>query len=232
MWLSGLQVVVASLLLIFLCVRAEEFDKVDVLVCIETLCPDSKKYIITELDPTYIALRDIIELTFVPYGNAVINEEEHTVECQHYEEECSANSYEQCAIYYYPEPEQYLPFATCLAAVSNEDLVTGDEQIFEDCAVQSSLDWPLIRDCHDDEKLSWDLQVDAAIKTPDYHTYVPWTEVNGEVINWFDGEELGRAICGAYEGYYSKCYCSESDLGSNIGCSLKNSEERAYAEIQ
>ena len=39
----------------------------------------------------------------VPYGNAAINYTNQSVTCQHGPQECSANSYEQCGIYLYPD---------------------------------------------------------------------------------------------------------------------------------
>ena len=48
----------------------------------------------------------------VPFGNAKF--ENGQLVCQHGEEECKANSWEQCAIHLYPEFEQYFPFYLCI----------------------------------------------------------------------------------------------------------------------
>ena len=46
----------------------------------------------------------------VPYGNAQIDTATETVTCQHGELECSANSYEQCGMYLYPDQNVWMPY--------------------------------------------------------------------------------------------------------------------------
>ena len=46
----------------------------------------------------------------VPYGNAQIDVATETVTCQHGELECSANSYEQCGMYLYPDQNVWMPY--------------------------------------------------------------------------------------------------------------------------
>lgn len=160
--------------------------------------PDSKEFILTELDSTYASLGEYFDLEYVPYGNADIDYDTQTVRCQHGEAECSGNSFEQCAIAIYDyDADKYLPYASCLASKPVDVLEEGD-MAYKSCAEKTSLDWSLIKSCHDDEDISWTLQMSAAENTPSYVTYVPWVEVNGEVIDWFEGESLSEAICMAY----------------------------------
>ena len=121
--------------------------------------PDSKEFILEELDQTYAILGDYFKLLFVPFGNASTDSDSKTVECQHGDFECSGNSYEQCSIFLYPNPDAYLPYVSCLASLSNDEL--EEELAYENCAEKASLDWPSIKNCHDNEELSWKLQLKA-----------------------------------------------------------------------
>lgn len=161
-------------------------------------------------------------MTFVPYGNADLDEEAQTVDCQHGDAECSANSYEQCSIAIYLDPDLYLPYISCLASFSNG--VLEKKWPFQTCAENSSLDWQLISSCHDDSNISWQLQLESDSLTPDYHTYVPWVEVNGNIIDWFNGESLGKAICDEYpeDNKPEPCRCvNDSNAIVSFDCSVK-----------
>ena len=54
----------------------------------------------------------IMNLTIVPYGNAHLDGD--TVTCQHGDDECSGNSWEQCAIAHYPDSVDHFPFCKLL----------------------------------------------------------------------------------------------------------------------
>ena len=129
---------------------------VPVLVCTEALCPGCEAFVSGDLYPAFQAVGDIMNLTFVPYGNTKIDLDTQTVTCQHGEEECSANTYEQCAIYKNPATADHLPFINCLAS-KNSALLNLDST-FEKCAEKASLDFYQIKACHDDEDLAWQLQ--------------------------------------------------------------------------
>ena len=54
----------------------------------------------------------IMNVTLVPFGNSKFNGAE--LECQHGEDECTANSWEQCAITLYPKFSTHWPFYLCV----------------------------------------------------------------------------------------------------------------------
>ena len=67
----------------------------------EALCIDCFHFVLEDLIPTYQLLGDeIIDLELVPFGNAqIVDKQSRTIQCQHGDAECDANSWEQCAIY-------------------------------------------------------------------------------------------------------------------------------------
>ena len=174
----------------------------------EALCSGCKMFVDEQLSPVYEALgATVIDLQVIPFGNAeyVPDKEDPSkmiLECQHGKAECDANSYEQCvSLLLYPYPQRYLPFIHCLY----DELPMGysddlfDRSIYADCARKSALDWKAIADCHDNELQSTALQQIAFALTPDYHTYVPWIEVNGEHVEIEEDDSLLKAVCKAYQ---------------------------------
>ena len=114
--------------------------------------PGCEQFIQTHLKETYDALGpSVMDLTVIPYGNALIDTTGQTVQCQHGEGECDANIYELCAIRAYPDPQQYVPFLECMAG----QLTPGyrkekydPPKEFQECAATAHMFWPSIRDCH------------------------------------------------------------------------------------
>ena len=161
--------------------------------------PDCQNYFQTQIEPSLQILQDanIVNLTLVPFGNAEIDSTRQIVMCQHGLDECDANSYEQCVISLNPSPSQYLPVLFC--AESNFSRGTKNDLdpsiIFEYCA--SGLDFALIKGCHDNPVISWELQEEASKLTPSYHTAVPWVEINGMQID-VENTILSEEICTSY----------------------------------
>ena len=117
--------------------------------------------------------------------------------CQHGEDECSGNSYEQCAIDVYPDPKDYLPFITCFDQKSGQGAL---DDMMEGCATTASLDWSKIKSCHDDADHAWSLQVAAAAATPEDHTYVPWVVINGKQYDLEVETDFLGYVCNEYQG--------------------------------
>ena len=147
---------------------------------IESLCIDSKEYILQELMPTFASpLSEVMDLDVIVFGNAHLHTADQTVTCQHGEAECDANVYEQCAIDNYIYPSRYLPFLACLFVslpMGHAD-TPYDASLFAACAREAALDFGALQTCHD--KDAWPMQVQSAAKTPSDHTYVPWLVVEG-----------------------------------------------------
>lgn len=132
----------------------------------------------------------IMNLTMVPYGNAQINARGE-VTCQHGEDECKGNRWEQCAIAHYPDPVDHFPFYYCMEE-KGDSMLDG----VEDCAKEASMDYDTLSTCFNGDE-STALQAAAAAATPDDHSYVPWVEINGKEAQT---EAFLYQVCNAYTG--------------------------------
>jgi interferon gamma-inducible protein 30 len=166
----------------------------------EALCTGCAHFMLESLIPTYDKLGgDVIDLEWVPFGNAKLLDADHILECQHGEAECDANSWEQCAVYVYKDkPQVYLNMLKCLekALPMGHQDTPFDESIFQKCA-GCCTDFSKIKECHDNPMLAWQLQSQANQATPDDHQYVPWVVVNGQFLD-VENDDLLQVICKEY----------------------------------
>ncbi|KAJ8719538.1 hypothetical protein PYW08_011713 [Mythimna loreyi] len=74
-------------------------QKILVTVYYESQCPDSKEFIIEQLQPTINLLHKYLLLKLVPFGKASsINKGYNGFECQHGPTECTGNIVQSCAL--------------------------------------------------------------------------------------------------------------------------------------
>ncbi|KAK8720600.1 hypothetical protein OTU49_013216, partial [Cherax quadricarinatus] len=74
--------------------------RVKIEVYFESLCPDSVHFFTHQLYPTWLDLRDIMDLVFVPFGKARATPTgtgDYEFECQHGPDECYGNKVMSCA---------------------------------------------------------------------------------------------------------------------------------------
>mmetsp|Transcript_20070 Transcript_20070/g.28261 ORF Transcript_20070/g.28261 Transcript_20070/m.28261 type:complete len:142 (+) Transcript_20070:209-634(+) len=135
------------------------------------------------------------------------------VSCQHGEEECEGNRWEQCAIAHYPDASEYFPFYYCMES-------EGDNMLshVKDCAAKANMDYDTLSTCYNSEE-SDDLQKKAAEMTPSDHQYVPWVLVNGEKSP-SDGDQILEEVCNAYKGTPPKACSSLEKSKKWKRCSL------------
>ena len=151
------------------------------------------------LKETLDAVGDIMNVTLVPFGNARYVGTK--LECQHGEDECKANSWEQCAISLYPEFSKHWPFYLCIEQ-SEKSCGEGAGPCVlkhtKSCAESAGLDYSSLKACVDSPTESAALQEAAYKATPADHSYVPWVVVNGKLSA--DSDELLKEVCKAYKG--------------------------------
>lgn len=135
---------------------------------------------------------DIMNVTLVPFGNA--RYVGGKLQCQHGPEECTANSYEQCAIDAYPDFATHYPFYLCMEKAGSKMVSEAAK-----CAKSASLDFALISECVNDPTKSAALQEKFSALTPSDHKYTPWVLVNG-TISPSNGDKLLEEVCTAYTG--------------------------------
>ena len=133
-----------------------------------------------------------MNVTLVPFGNA--RYEKGKLECQHGPDECTANSYEQCAIDAYPDFKSHYPFYLCMEKAGSKMVAQAKK-----CATESGLDFDKIKSCVDDPDMSAALQKKFAALTPSDHKYTPWVVVNG-TLSKSNGDKLLEEVCAAYTG--------------------------------
>lgn len=74
-------------------------DVLNITVYYESECPYSKNFFQTQLKPSYNLLKDLVHMTYVPYGKASFTKSGTKIyfTCQHGQRECEGNMWELCA---------------------------------------------------------------------------------------------------------------------------------------
>jgi len=195
-------------------------EPVSVSLYYESFCPGCQGFILKELYPAVQNISSIMNVTLVPYGNAKTSGKE--VKCQHGEEECEGNMWENCAIKLNPEFSDYFPFIHCMEKASSKML---DE--VRRCARTSGLEYGKLEECYKFEGKS--LLIEAGKRTPT-HSYVPWVEVDGKHSTEAENN-LVKTVCELYKGEKPQG-CSEDFLlmeSHNVETCPDNEKECAYA---
>jgi interferon gamma-inducible protein 30 len=178
---------------------ASSAPAVQVSVYVEALCPYCKAHTNEQLVPTYAQLGSkVMDLKVVVFGNARIDLTNKTVQCQHGEAECDANSYDQCAVDIYPYPDRYLPYVTCLfnSMPMGKHTEPFSKAVFASCARYAALDAHALQECRDDPERVWELQKQSAAMNPSELNHVPWVELNGEYLDL--EQDLLASVCKIY----------------------------------
>mmetsp|Transcript_15700 Transcript_15700/g.28194 ORF Transcript_15700/g.28194 Transcript_15700/m.28194 type:complete len:144 (-) Transcript_15700:447-878(-) len=123
------------------------------------------------------------------------------ISCQHGEQECEGNRWEQCAIAHYPDQNEHFEFYYCMEKEADQMLTKVDY-----CAKQAGMDYEVLQKCYNSAE-SAALQKKAAAMTPSDHKYVPWVVVNGKK-SASDGDRILQEVCDAYTGNPPKACAS------------------------
>ncbi|XP_062888429.1 gamma-interferon-inducible lysosomal thiol reductase-like isoform X1 [Mobula hypostoma] len=146
----------------------------------ESLCPDCRAFMEDELCPTWARMKEFLNLTLVPFGNAEVTQSTPSQQfrCQHGERECFGNMIQSCMIYHLKNTSSYLPVICCME--SARTVLMAAQQCLQEHA--PSMSWEIISDCVD-EDLGSQLMYQNAERTSELeppHNYVPWILINGE----------------------------------------------------
>jgi interferon gamma-inducible protein 30 len=151
-----------------------------------------------------------MNVTLVPFGNSKFNGTE--LECQHGKDECTANSWEQCAITLYPQFSTHWPFYLCVetaAKACGEGAGPCVLPKIEGCATGAGLDYTMLSGCVGDKRRASRLQHEFAALTPSDHSYVPWVVVEGKPLK--NSEALVKHVCKKYTGANKPAACAKAE---------------------
>ncbi|KAF5273398.1 hypothetical protein FQA39_LY07415 [Lamprigera yunnana] len=120
-------------------------DTLKVSIYYEALCPDSARFITTQLHSTYEKIGFFLEVDLVPYGKAsqTLKNNKWHFKCQHGPEECIGNKQQACALAKIDDQWKVVQFVNCL--MSNYDPV--DKKLIEECATALEISAARIFNC-------------------------------------------------------------------------------------
>ncbi|CAF2144962.1 unnamed protein product [Rotaria magnacalcarata] len=193
--------------------KTNDNDRVNFTIYYESLCADCRQFIITQVWFAFQAISDIVNLTFIPYGNAheIYRPETKLYQfyCQHGPDECYGNLIHTCVIASYLETQQHMPFIYCM-----DSIVDDVEKVARQCAQNTSIDFEKVANCTN-SRMGNQLQHVYATQTE--HTkptqaFVPWVTLNGnhtEEIQDLAETDLIALICDTYRGANPPARCKK-----------------------
>ena len=204
-------------------------NKVQVELYYESQCPDCRNIIFGSFYEAYQAdnILDMVDITFIPYGNAKEvssqpNPESgfYEFQCQHGESECVYNIIETCAINKIKDDLKKFKYINCIEHNNDSREVHQDYyQIALDCALDVDLDLDLDIEIIEEiqfcsiSKEGNELEHKMALKTNNLdpkHEFVPHIVVNGihndEIQNDII-DSLLNFVCKTYKGINKSSSC-------------------------
>ncbi|CAF0953944.1 unnamed protein product [Brachionus calyciflorus] len=197
--------------------KKDKSDLVEFTLYYETLCPDCMEFMSSQILHAFLTVKEIMNLTLVPYGNANEIWRNETklwqFSCQHGPDECWGNLLHTCVMYYKPKTDDHLPFILCMEGNKVDDIQTAASK----CGAQYSIDVDKIESDCIYNRLGNGLQHNMAVKTDSLnppHKYVPWITVNGkhtEEIQKRAEKDLVGLICETYQGTNKPEVCGKEN---------------------
>ncbi|KAG1648037.1 Gamma-interferon-inducible lysosomal thiol reductase [Nymphon striatum] len=159
--------------------QTKNSTKVKIELFMESLCPDCIKTLINTVYPAYNRVKEITNIEFIPFGNAVEKRSSNgtwSFHCQHGPPECQGNILENCILHYVTETSKQVNYIYCLE--TNSPSTSGYM-----CAQKLGLSsvWSNINKCTK-SPLGNKLFHRSAVRTMNLnpkHKWVPWILING-----------------------------------------------------
>ncbi len=141
----------------------------------ESLCRDCHVFIENQLKPIVINLGSLVIVDLIVYGNAMMNQSNNEIICQHGPPECTGNLYQACFI----ENNnilQSLDFIMCMSKQKNPKNTDSAAQI---CATEMKVNWHSLYNCAKGIKgkniIARNRKDTESLNPP--HKHVPWITV-------------------------------------------------------
>ncbi|XP_008190388.2 GILT-like protein 1 [Tribolium castaneum] len=181
----------AWLCTIFLCLTLTQ-GQLQVSIYYESLCPDSLRFITTQLYPTYPSFANYLRLDLVPFGKATASKSSGhwKFRCQHGPRECYNNKIHTCVIAHNP-PKPTLNFINC--AMKSPDSPKM-------CAIESGISWNVISNCLNsgqaDVLLAQNGDKTNAVTPPiDYVPTIIFNGVYRKAMQNFAEKHFAKSVC-------------------------------------
>lgn len=187
---------------------APQPDRVKVEVNLESLCPDSRRFVSRQLVPTFSALGDIMQVDIIPFGHARTLGQNKMI-CQHGARECEGNRRMACIIARTNGDQNLIvPTIGCLFTLGN---------LPKACMEQHLPGIPIdeIEKCKDSDE-SYKMMEDYEKKTGRID-YVPRIKINdnyNEDVQEEAENDLLKAVCNYYKGQIKPKNCTEEQSAS------------------
>lgn len=172
-------------------VRADE--KLKLGVFIESLCPDSRRFFVRQLVPTYRLIGDLFEPNIVPFGHARVQSSTRMI-CQHGQRECQGNRRMACIRARATNTSQQVETIGCLF----ENQSTPKECVERNMA---NVTWKDIDDCSGAPESM--RMMEQFEKETGRVSYIPHLTLDGrhdEAIQEGAEHDLKNFICKNYQG--------------------------------
>ncbi|XP_053672351.1 GILT-like protein C02D5.2 [Anopheles nili] len=120
---------------------------VNVMVFYEALCPDSKNFVLHQLQPAYDRAPDLMTIEFVPFGKAswtTKSDGSLEFECQHGPIECEANTIHACVVEAVHDTHTMVNMVACMI---KNNIIPRDA--FYRCAKEHGVEIESIQKCYD-----------------------------------------------------------------------------------
>ncbi|EFX72165.1 hypothetical protein DAPPUDRAFT_308544 [Daphnia pulex] len=160
----------------------------------ESLCPDSRAFLVNQLAPQWKSLSSFVNLRLIPFGKASFSQNSSggwSFKCQHGSAECTGNILHACGIKYSKDNTQALNYASCLMRAP-----TSGAQ----CAELAGLDFTPIDTCtktSEGQELAVAHGTETLTLQPTL-TFVPWVvydKVFDDGKQWSSLSNLRSVAC-------------------------------------
>ncbi|KAM7287473.1 gamma-interferon-inducible lysosomal thiol reductase-like [Ixodes scapularis] len=160
--------------------------KVAVTVIYDCFCSHSQAFIKSQLLPTYKKLRDHLDVTLLPFGKAMLDQNGPTsnrVICEHGSAECEGNRIQMCVAQVAKETLQTIEVVACMSSYKVPNKAA------KKCVKASGVSWTMVHECVTKNGNAYILKVaQETWKVQRNITRVPLIAVDGEVSSYIQEE--------------------------------------------